>query len=81
MQVRLGRTVSHQVVDAVQGRFTANPQPGLSLTVAGEEITSATALAQQRPALSQALGFESGSAQQVAGGLLLPWTTRQQHLP
>ena len=68
-QVRFGRTVSHQVVDAVQGRFTANPQqPGLSLTVAGEEITSATPLAEQRPALSKALGFESVSAQQVAAG-------------
>ena len=36
---RFGRTVSHQVVEGIQGRFAAPPSPpGLHLTVAGEEF-------------------------------------------
>ena len=67
-QVRFGRTVTQQVVAAVQGRFSANPQVGLNLTVAGEEITGATPLAENEGVLSKALGFESVSGQQLAQG-------------
>ncbi|MXW40248.1 MAG: hypothetical protein F4Z75_03675, partial [Synechococcus sp. SB0668_bin_15] len=41
---RFGRTVSQQVVDALQERFSAPPTPpGLHLTMAGEELTGSGA--------------------------------------
>ena len=67
-QVRFGRTVAQQVVTAVQDRFSANPQAGLNLTVAGEDLTGATALAENEGALSKLLGFETVSGQQLAQG-------------
>ena len=67
-QVRFGRTVTQQVVDAVQGRFSATPQAGLTLTVAGEEVTGATPLEENEGVLSKVLGFESVSGQQLAQG-------------
>ncbi|MCY4173244.1 MAG: autotransporter outer membrane beta-barrel domain-containing protein [Cyanobacteria bacterium MAG CAR3_bin_5] len=67
-QVRFGRTVAQQVVDAVQDRFSANPQAGLNITVAGEDLTGATALAENEGALSKLLGFETVSGQQLAQG-------------
>ena len=62
-QLRLGRTVSHQVMDALQDRLSAPPAPGLHLTVAGEAITSAPALAEHEGLLSKALGFDPLTAQ------------------
>ncbi|MCY4235398.1 MAG: autotransporter outer membrane beta-barrel domain-containing protein, partial [Cyanobacteria bacterium MAG CAR2_bin_4] len=67
-QVRFGRTVAQQVVTAVQDRFTTHPQAGLNLTVAGEDLTGATALAENEGALSKLLGFETVSGQQLAQG-------------
>ncbi|WP_161632582.1 autotransporter outer membrane beta-barrel domain-containing protein, partial [Candidatus Synechococcus spongiarum] len=68
-QVRFGRTVAQQVVAAVQGRFASTPSPaGLHLTVAGEELTGATPLAENEGALSKVLGFESVSGQQLVQG-------------
>ena len=65
---RFGRTVSHQVVAALQGRFAANPQTGLNLTLAGEELTSAPPLAENQQVLAKALGFETVTAQQLVEG-------------
>ena len=62
-QLRLGRTVSHQVVDALQDRLSAPPAAGLQLTVAGEAITSAPPLAEHEGLLSKALGFDPLTAQ------------------
>ena len=63
---RFGRTVSHQVVAALQDRFAADPpQPGLDLTVAGEALSSATPLAENQQVLSKALGLETVTAQQL----------------
>ena len=67
--IRFGRTVSHQVVAALQDRFAADPpQPGLHLTVAGEALSSATPLAENQQVLSKALGLETVTAQQVVEG-------------
>ena len=64
-QTRLGRTIAQQVVDAVQGRFTAPPPlPGLRLTVAGEDLT-ATPLEENQQALVKLLGFETVTTGQV----------------
>ncbi|WP_173399750.1 putative Ig domain-containing protein, partial [Candidatus Synechococcus spongiarum] len=82
-QVRVSRTVAQQVVNAVQGRFSANPQAGLTLTVAGEELTGATPLAENAGALSKVLGFESVSGQQLAQGSSFsfsPWIAAGQGL-
>ena len=62
-QLRLGRTVSHQVMDALEDRLSARPATGLQLTVAGEAITSAPPLAEHEGLLSKALGFDPLTAQ------------------
>ncbi|MCY3595810.1 MAG: hypothetical protein OXH01_11340 [Bacteroidetes bacterium] len=67
--VRFGRTVSHQVVDALQQRFTAPPSAsGLHLSVAGEELTGAAPLVENRQVLSKVLGFETVTAQHLVEG-------------
>ena len=65
-QLRLGRTVSHQVVDALEDRLSARPAAGLQLTVAGEAIVSAPPLAEHEGLLSKALGFDPLTAQALA---------------
>ena len=62
-QLRLGRTVSHQVVDALQDRLSTPPVAGLQLTVAGEAIVSAPPLVEHEGLLSKALGFDPLTAQ------------------
>ena len=68
--IRFGRTVSQQVVDVLQQRFsTSSSTPsGLQLTVAGEALTSDTPLEENHVLLSRLLGFESVSSQEVAQG-------------
>ena len=66
--LRFGRTVSQQVVDALQQRFSSSAQPGLELTLAGESLTSATPLEENHVLLSRLLGFEKVSSQQLAQG-------------
>ena len=66
--LRFGRTVSQQVVDALQQRFSSSTQPGLELTLAGESLTSATPLEENHVLLSRLLGFEKVSSQQLAQG-------------
>ncbi|MYI87185.1 MAG: hypothetical protein F4074_01020, partial [Synechococcus sp. SB0672_bin_10] len=66
---RLGRTVSQKVVDALQDRFAAPPSsPGLTLTVAGEDLTGMVPLAENQQVLSKALGFETVTGQQLVEG-------------
>ena len=66
---RFGRTVSQQVVDVLQGRFSTRPSaPGLALTVAGEELTDAGPLAENQQVLSKLLGFEKVGAPQLVEG-------------
>ena len=66
--LRFGRTVSQQVVDALQDRFAAHPAAGLQLTVAGEPITSATPLEYNQGMLSKVLGFETVSTAGLVEG-------------
>ena len=66
--VRFGRTVSQQVMDALQGRLTARPAAGLQLTVAGEDFTDATPLAEHEGVLSKVLGFETVTPQELVEG-------------
>ena len=68
-QIRFGRSVSQQVVDTLQQRFSTTTTPsGLQLTVAGEPLTSDTPLEENHVLLSRLLGFESVSSQEVAQG-------------
>ena len=68
-QIRFGRSVSQQVVDALQQRFSTTTTPsGLQLTVAGETLTSDTPLEENHVLLSRLLGFESVSSQELAQG-------------
>ena len=67
---RFGRTVSHQVVDALQDRLSS-PAPletGLQLTLAGENFISDTPLAENQGLLSKALGFGNVSPQLLVEG-------------
>ena len=66
--LRFGRTVSQQVVDALQQRFSSSTQPGLELNLAGESLTSATPLEENHVLLSRLLGFEKVSSQELAQG-------------
>ena len=67
--VRFGRSVSQQVVDALQQRFTTTTTPsGLQLTLAGETLTSDTPLQENHVLLSRLLGFERVSGQALAQG-------------
>ena len=66
--VRFGRTVSQQVVDALQQRFRSRPPSGLQLTVAGEDLSSDPPLAENHVLLSRLLGFGSMSSQELAQG-------------
>ena len=66
--LRLGRTLSHQVVDALQDRLTAPPTTALQLAVAGEPITRTIALAEHEGLLSKAMGFETVTPQALLEG-------------
>ena len=67
--VRFGRSVSQQVVDALQQRFSTTTTPsGLQLTLAGETVTGDTPLQENHVLLSRLLGFESVSSQELAQG-------------
>ena len=67
--VRFGRSVSQQVVDALQQRFSTSSTPsGLQLTLAGEAVTSDTPLQENHVLLSRLLGFETLSSQALAQG-------------
>ena len=66
--LRLGRTLSHQVVDALQDRLTDPPTTGLQLAVAGEPITRDMALAEHEGLLSKAMGFETVTPQALVEG-------------
>ena len=66
--LRLGRTLAHQVVTALEERWSAPPATGLQLTVAGETVPSATALAEHEGLLTKALGFETVTPQELVEG-------------
>ena len=68
--VRFGRSVSQQMVDALQQRFstTSSTPSGLQLTVAGETVTGNTPLQENHVLLSRLLGFERVSSQELAQG-------------
>ena len=66
--VRFGRSVSQQVVDALQQRFSTTTPSGLQLTLAGEALTSDTPLQENHVLLSRLLGFERVSSQELAQG-------------
>ena len=67
-QIRFGRSVSQQVVDTLQQRFSTTTPSGLQLTLAGETLTSDTPLEENHVLLSRLLGFERVSSQEVAQG-------------
>ena len=66
--LRLGRTLAHQVVTALEERWSAPPATGLQLTIAGETVPSATALAEHEGLLTKALGFETVTPQALLEG-------------
>ncbi len=76
--LRFGRTVSHQVVAALQQRLTAPPTPGLQLTVAGEPITNAPPLAEHEGLLSKILGFEAVTGEALVESSSLGFTPESE---
>ena len=80
-QLRFGRTVSQQVVDALQQRLSAPPEVGLELTLAGETVTSPTApppLLEHEGLLSKALGFNTVTTQVLLEGSSFHFTPLPQ---
>ena len=75
---RYDRTVSQQVVDAVWGFAAGANPPGLSLTVAGEERTSAMPLVENEGVLSKLLGLERVSGAPLMEGSPSPSPPRHQ---
>ncbi len=79
--LRFGRTVSQQVVDALQQRLSAPPAVGLQLTVAGETVTSPTApppLLEHEGLLSKVLGFNTVTSQTLLEGSSFKFAPPQQ---
>ena len=78
--LRFGRTLSHQVVDALQDRLSAPPPPvdGLQLTVAGETITSATPLTEHEGVLAKALGFNPVTSEALVEGSSFNFAPEQE---
>ena len=79
--LRFGRTVSQQVVDALQQRLTTPPETGLELTVAGETLTIPTAsspLAEHEGLLTKALGFNTVTSQTLVQGSSFKFAPPQQ---
>ena len=68
MASAVGRTLAHQVVDALEESWSAPPVAGLQLTVAGETVSSATAVAEHEGLLTKALGFETVTPQALLEG-------------
>ena len=76
--LRAGRTLSQQVVDALQHRFTtttSSTPSGLQLTVAGQDLTGDTPWQENHLLLSRLLGFENLSSQEVAHGSSFSFST------
>ncbi len=65
--LRVGRTASHQVMDAPEERWSAPNAAGLQLTVA-EPIPSATPLMEQEGLLTKVLVFEAVTPQALVEG-------------
>ena len=76
-QLRFGRTVSHQVVDALQDRLSVSAPPpiGRQLSVAGEDFPSLPALVEHEGLLSKALGFEKTTPQELVEGTSFSFAT------
>ena len=67
--IRLGRTVSQQVVDVLQQRFSSSTTPsGLEFTLAGEALSGDRPLEENHVLLSRLLGFETLSSRQLVEG-------------
>ena len=66
--LRLGRTLAHQVVTALEERWRTPPVAGLQLTVAGETVPSATVVAEHEGLLTKAPGFETVTPQALLEG-------------
>ncbi len=80
LHLRFGRTLSQQVVDALQDRFATLPTEGLQVTVAGETITDATALAEHEGLLAKALGFANVTPRQLVQGSSFSFSPEQEEV-
>ncbi len=78
LHLRFGRTLSQQVVDALQDRFATLPTEDLQVAVAGETITDATPLAEHEGVLSKALGFENVTPRQLVEGSSFSFAPEQE---
>ena len=78
LHLRFGRTLSQQVMDALQDRFATLPTEGLQVAVAGETITDATPLAEHEGVLSKALGFENVTTRQLVQGSSFSFAPEQE---
>ena len=76
---RFGRTVAQQVVEQVSRRFQQSSQPGLEVSVAGEQLTNRGPWEEEQAIMAKLLGFETVSEGQLVKGTEFAFSPSQQH--
>ena len=75
---RFGRSVAQQVVERVSRRLQQRPQPGLEVSVAGEQLTNRGPWEEEQGIMAKLLGFEAVSEGQLVEGTEFAFSPPQQ---
>ena len=76
---RFGRSVAQQVVERVSRRLQQRPQPGLEVSVAGEQLTNRGPWEEEQGIMAKLLGFEAISESQLVEGTEFAFSPSQPH--
>ena len=76
---RFGRSVAQQVVEQVSRRLQQRPQPGLEVSVAGEQLTNRGPWEEEEGIMAKLLGFETVSEGQLVEGTEFAFSPPQPH--
>ena len=76
---RFGRSVAQQVVERVSRRLQQRPQPGLEVSVAGEQLTNRGPWEEEQGIMAKLLGFETVSEGQLVEGTEFAFSPSQPH--
>ena len=76
---RFGRSVAQQVVERVSRRLQQRPQPGLEVSVAGEQLTNRGPWEEEEGIMAKLLGFETVSEGQLVEGTEFAFSPSQPH--
>ena len=76
---RFGRSVAQQVVEQVSRRLQQRPQPGLEVSVAGEQLTNRGPWEEEEGIMAKLLGFETVSEGQLVEGTEFAFSPSRPH--